>query len=64
MRRLILASLALLAGSALFAPTTASAQDYRPYECHAFVWCTVYGPDGQPITSYEEIRAKIDELRP
>ena len=63
MRRLLLASLVLLAGSAVATPS-AQASDYRPYECHAFVHCTVYSPTGEAITSYDEIKAKVDELRP
>lgn len=63
MRRLLLASLTLLAGSALAAPA-AQADDWPPYECHAFIRCTVYAPNGEPIISYDEIDAKIDELRP
>jgi hypothetical protein len=63
MRRLLLIALALLAGGALATPA-AQADPYFPYECHAFVQCTIYAPNGEKVTSYEDIRAVIDELRP
>ena len=62
MRRFLIASLALLAGSAIAAP--AAQAEWDPYECHMFIHCTVYAPNGEPITSYEEIREEVDAIRP
>ena len=59
-RRLLLVCAALLAGSAVAAPAARA----QSSECNRFIHCTVYGPDGEPITSYDEIRETVDRLRP
>jgi hypothetical protein len=65
MRRLILVFIALLAGSA-FATSAAQADppDYFPYECHAFVQCTIYAPNGDKVISYAEVREAVDGILP
>ena len=62
MRRLMLATLALLAGSAFVTP--AAEASWVSYECHKFVYCTVYGPGGEEIVSVDEVQAAVRELLP
>ena len=58
--RLLLTSAAVLAATAVVA-APAQADPLVTSECHKFVYCTVYGPDGQQVVSVEEI---LDAVKP